>query len=146
MKLYNLIYASTCTEKISFDEVKKLADKALIKNKEMKVTGILFYSNNYFIQYLEGSQSKINTLYNTISKDPRHKDLTLLSYNLLAERKFPNWKMGSFEIPNHPGIKKIFNDIFHGFDFNPYLLKPEKSLEVINSISSLVNKDSNLIH
>ena len=40
----------------------------------------------------------MNALYGTIVRDPRHRDVTLLDYAEIAERRFANWRMGSVNL------------------------------------------------
>ena len=51
-----------------------------------------------FLQVLEGGRAAVNTLYGTIVRDPRHRDVTLLDYAEITERRFANWRMGSVNL------------------------------------------------
>jgi hypothetical protein len=37
---------------------------------------------------------QVNALYNQIAADARHKDVVILSYEEISERRFANWSMG----------------------------------------------------
>jgi len=37
---------------------------------------------------------QVNALYNHIAADPRHRDVVILSYEEISERKFTGWSMG----------------------------------------------------
>ena len=58
------------------------------------ITGVLCYSDDIFLQVLEGGRSAVNRLYNSIVADPRHTDVELLSYQQISERRFAGWSMG----------------------------------------------------
>jgi hypothetical protein len=42
---------------------------------------------------LEGSQVGVNQVFNKISRDPRHNQIIIVSYDLVAERAFADWSM-----------------------------------------------------
>ena len=43
---------------------------------------------------LEGGRMTVSELYGHIQRDPRHKDVVLLHYEEIAERRFAGWTMG----------------------------------------------------
>ena len=43
---------------------------------------------------LEGGRDSVNALYNRITRDKRHRDPTLLSYDEIGQRTFAGWSMG----------------------------------------------------
>jgi hypothetical protein len=43
---------------------------------------------------LEGGRDAVNALYNRITRDKRHRDATLLSYDEIGQRSFAGWSMG----------------------------------------------------
>jgi hypothetical protein len=54
------------------------------------VTGVLCFclSSGIFMQVLEGGRDPVNALYNRITRDKRHRDATLLSYDEIGQRSF----------------------------------------------------------
>jgi methylmalonyl-CoA mutase N-terminal domain/subunit len=46
------------------------------------------------LQALEGGRMPINELYGHIQRDPRHKDVVLLQYEEISERRVSGWTMG----------------------------------------------------
>ncbi|WP_232280820.1 BLUF domain-containing protein [Vibrio sp. 16] len=63
-------------------------------NASVGVTGLLLFSQDYFLQCLEGSRSQVNAIYQHILNDRRHKKVILLEYTEVAEREFGEWSMG----------------------------------------------------
>ena len=55
---------------------------------------MLCFSGEIFLQALEGGRSQVNALYHRIAVDARHRDVVLLSYEEIAERRFAGWAMG----------------------------------------------------
>jgi hypothetical protein len=47
-----------------------------------------------FLQAIEGGRMAVSDLYGHIQKDPRHKDVVLLHYEEISERRFGGWTMG----------------------------------------------------
>ena len=62
--------------------------------RRIGITGVLCFSDDIFLQVLEGGRSAVNALYNRIAADPRHNDVVLLSYEEIGERRFAGWSMG----------------------------------------------------
>ena len=46
------------------------------------------------MQVLEGGRDEVNRLYAEIVRDPRHREVQLLDYAEIAERRFAGWTMG----------------------------------------------------
>jgi len=67
-------------------------------NPERGITGILCHSGQSFLQVLEGGRVQVNDLYNTICRDPRHEQVTLLHYEEVSERRFASWTMGQVNL------------------------------------------------
>jgi hypothetical protein len=68
------------------------------------------------MQVLEGGRSAVNNLYNKIVRDSRHREVMLLLYEEVAERRFAGWTMGQVN------LKKI----------NPSLLLKHSELPELN--------------
>ena len=55
---------------------------------------IWVYEQQYFLQALEGERSAVNELYLDIADDPRHDEITIISYEEITAPIFKQWKMG----------------------------------------------------
>jgi len=91
---YTIIYISRATQKMSEDDLVDLLNVSRKNNILNDVTGMLLYRNGEFMQALEGEKSKIEALYDKISKDSRHDQIVVLSRKNIVERVFSNWSMG----------------------------------------------------
>lgn len=114
MLLYELIYVSVATRKLSPIELTELLNQSQQKNLRMNVTGLLVYHNSEFMQLLEGSKTDINAIYDTICKDERnHHNLLLWSYQI-SERSFPDWSM-AFLTPENLSLvgKPAYSDFLN---------------------------------
>ena len=61
----------------------------------MDITGVLLYSDQQFVQYLEGDHKDILALYDKIKEDDRHRNAVMISSGPIKERSFPSWQMGA---------------------------------------------------
>ncbi|TDR73266.1 BLUF domain-containing protein [Paludibacterium purpuratum] len=91
--LVRLIYASHTQEAISGRLIEDILSQAQVHNPTKGITGLLCYSRNTFVQVLEGGRDEVNRLFQLLAKDPRHQDVTLLSYEEIVERRYANWAM-----------------------------------------------------
>lgn len=62
-------------------------------NRELGITGALLVSAAGFAQVLEGGNAAIQKVFGAIRRDPRHRDVTLLSEQAISERSFSEWSM-----------------------------------------------------
>lgn len=91
---FQLAYTSTATDSMEEDDLQKILRKARSKNENLDITGLLLHAHGYFLQVLEGPESKVRDLYATIREDSRHTHVETLHSTQVAERTFPEWKMG----------------------------------------------------
>ncbi len=71
---------------------------ALSFNKVNQITGVLCQGTGFFIQMLEGDRSIINQLYSRIIRDSRHKDVEIVSFEEITDRKFKQWSMALIDL------------------------------------------------
>lgn len=101
--MFCLAYKSTASTTFGYDDIQPLLDWSRNWNKENGVTGCLLYYQGKFLQYIEGNEETILALFDMIKSDARHSGVTLLAYESIIERVFPNWEMAyqDFEEVNH---------------------------------------------
>lgn len=118
MTLVRLIYTSTVADNLNAESVEAILATAKINNAKQNVTGILYFSNRYFLQCLEGERDTVNHLYNTIINDVRHLNIVILEYREIDQRDFYDWTMGY--IPHSNATKPLTLKYFATNNFNPY--------------------------
>jgi hypothetical protein len=91
--LVRLLYASRAVD-TSSEAIESILHQSRDHNPSTGVTGVLCYGGGIFLQALEGGRMAINDLYGHIQRDPRHKDVVLLQYEEISERRFSGWTMG----------------------------------------------------
>ncbi|MGY8871574.1 MAG: BLUF domain-containing protein [Pseudomonadales bacterium] len=112
-KLSHIIYASRETSGFSQEDMLCLLSKSRERNKKQGITGILLYIEGSFFQVLEGEENSIEELYNKVFEDERHKKVTRIIGEGIAERKFTDWSMGYASI-SRGEVEKIdgLNEFF----------------------------------
>ncbi len=63
------------------------------KNRELGITGCLWFGKTRFVQILEGEREAIDDLYAKIERDDRHHDVRLIHYGPIESRAFDRWSM-----------------------------------------------------
>lgn len=98
--LVRLVYASRAVEAIDADLINSIIGSSLARNPEHGITGILCtqQAQNVFLQVIEGARAEVNALYCNIVRDARHRDVVLLAYEEIEQRRFASWRMGSVDL------------------------------------------------
>lgn len=96
--LVRLLYASRAAQPVSTEFIDALLAQSRAHNPAHGITGILCWGEDVFMQVLEGGREPVNALYNHIVRDPRHRDVVLLSYEEITERRFSGWTMGQVNL------------------------------------------------
>jgi hypothetical protein len=91
--LVRLLYASRAVD-TSADAIDAILAQSRQSNPLCGITGILCYGGGIFLQAIEGGRMAVSDLYGHIQKDARHKDVVLLHYEEISERRFGGWTMG----------------------------------------------------
>ena len=92
--LVQLLYASRAATEVTAEMTEAILQQSRAKNPELGITGVLCHGGDVFMQVLEGGRTPVNDLYNTIVRDSRHKQVMLLHYREVPERRFAGWTMG----------------------------------------------------
>ena len=94
MKRCRLIYKSVlCPDLLAPEDLPGMVEKAAVNNDKAGITGVLVFSGGRFLQVLEGPVKFVNQLYGRIVSDERHRDVELISYELVPSTYFPDWSM-----------------------------------------------------
>ena len=92
--LVRLLYASRAAAPLTSSVVDTILAQSREHNPKRGVTGMLCYSDDLFLQVLEGGRDEVCDLYNTIVRDDRHANVRILTYEEISERRFGSWTMG----------------------------------------------------
>ena len=91
--LVRLLYASRAVD-TSSEAIDAILSQSRQSNPLCGITGILCYGGGIFLQAIEGGRMAVSELFGHIQKDVRHKDVVLLHYEEISERRFGGWTMG----------------------------------------------------
>ena len=92
--MFSIAYVSVATKPLSEDDVVAILVQSRMNNVRLGLTGALLCHGQRFIQILEGEEQQVLTKYRTISVNPRHRNVHLLSQEPIEKRQFPQWTMG----------------------------------------------------
>ncbi|MBU0589372.1 MAG: BLUF domain-containing protein [Gammaproteobacteria bacterium] len=95
--LVRLLYASRAVDATP-SAIEDILAHSRQYNPGSGITGILCYGGGIFLQAIEGGRVAISELYAHIQRDPRHKDVVLLQYEEISERRFGGWTMGQVNL------------------------------------------------
>ncbi len=96
--LVRLLYASRAAAPLTAPVVDSILAQSRKNNAPHGITGMLCFSEDIFLQVLEGGRDAVCELFNTIVRDNRHQGVRLLVYEEIAERSFGGWTMGQVNI------------------------------------------------
>lgn len=96
--LVRLLYASRAAEPVTPDVVDGILAQCRAHNPAQGITGILCHGGEVFMQVLEGGRGPVNALYARIARDRRHRDVELLHFEEVTERRFAGWTMGQVNL------------------------------------------------
>jgi len=96
--LVRLLYVSRALDPKATEVTESILDSARQHNMSNGITGILCYGGGIYLQAIEGGRRQVNELYGHIVRDPRHKDVVLLHYSEITERRFGGWTIGQVNL------------------------------------------------
>jgi len=130
--LVRLLYASRSAHPESSEVTEAILAQSRSHNPSMGITGILCYGGGIFLQALEGGRDQVSDLYGHIQKDPRHKDVVLLHYEEISERRFGGWTMGQVN------VSKVNTSILLKYsekpELDPYSVSGKVSLALLEDL------------
>lgn len=92
--MLEIVYVSAAARPFGESDLSALLTKAREKNERLGLTGMLLYVGNNFMQLLEGPADALGPLIETIKRDPRHGEVTVILQRSIERRSFPDWSMG----------------------------------------------------
>lgn len=114
--MFHVIYVSTATEPLSSMQLQELLAVSRQRNDELRLTGLLLYAHERFMQVLEGPESAVRDVFGSIRRDSRHKNIDTLRLENKDARHFPDWRMGfrsfTISIETLPAISRFMEPTF----------------------------------
>lgn len=132
--LVRLLYASRAHADNMAGAIESIVAQSRAHNPERGITGILCYGGDIFMQVIEGGRSEVNELYGHIVRDTRHRDVVLLKYDEITERRFAGWTMG------HVNLDKINPSLLLKYSarpvLDPYSVSGDVSMALLEELIS----------
>lgn len=129
--LVRLLYASRAVD-TDPNAIENILAQSRQYNPTCGITGILCYGGGIFLQAIEGGRMAVSDLYGHIQKDARHKDVVLLHYEEISERRFGGWTMGQVN------MSKINTSILLKYqekpELDPYSVSGKVSLALLEEL------------
>lgn len=107
--LTGIVYLSRALAPFDDKALRELAEHAQRRNRELNVTGYLYYEQQQFIQYIEGLDETVNSLMARIAEDRRH-NVKITLYRPVEHRRFPNWHMRHVTNASMISLEQILRD------------------------------------
>lgn len=130
--LVRLLYASRAAGKPSAKAVDAILESSRRHNPERGITGLLCHGGDVFLQVLEGGREAVNALYNEIARDPRHRDVVILHYEEVTERRFAAWTMGQVNLAKvNPSLLLKYSE---RATLDPYTVSGKASMAMLEEL------------
>jgi hypothetical protein len=129
--LVRLLYCSRAVD-TSPEAIEAILSQSRQHNPVSGITGILCYGGGIFLQAIEGGRMQVSDLFGHIMKDARHKDVALLHFEEIEERRFGGWSMGTVNVGkvNHSILLKYSEKP----ELDPYAVSGRVSLALLEDL------------
>jgi Sensors of blue-light using FAD len=130
--LVRLLYVSRLADPAKPEVIDGILSDSRKHNPELGITGILCYGAGIFLQAIEGGRNQVSELYNHICKDKRHKEVVLLDFEEITERRFGGWTMGQVNLAKlNASIVLKYSETA---ELNPYSVSGKVSLALLEEL------------
>lgn len=130
--LVRLLYASRAAKPLSARTITAILAECQANNPGRGITGVLCYSDEIFLQVLEGGREAVCKTFNAIARDTRHESVQLLSFEEISERRFGGWTMGQVN------IAKVNSSLLLKYaekaELNPFAVSGKVSLSLLEEL------------
>jgi Sensors of blue-light using FAD len=130
--LVRLLYASRAAKALNAKTVASILVECQRNNPRRGITGVLCYSDEVFLQVLEGSRDSVCDTFNSIVRDARHETVRLLSFEEISERRFGGWSMGQVNIEKiNPSLLLKYAE---KAELNPFAVSGRVSMALLEEL------------
>jgi Sensors of blue-light using FAD len=130
--LVRLLYASRAAKGQSAKTIGAILTECQANNPARGITGVLCFSDEIFLQVLEGGRDAVCETFNAIVRDPRHEEVRLLHFEEISERRFGGWTMGQVN------IGKVNSSLLMKYaekaELNPFAVSGKVSLALLEEL------------
>lgn len=144
MILTRLVYCSTASPKIGYQDLKDILEVSQKNNPPVGLTGMLCYGNSKFLQVLEGNRKYVSETYNRIIQDPRHFNTELIYFAEVDARYFSEWSMRVLDLGEYvPATLKRISMRYSSLpEFDPAYMTAQQCLGFLDDMQALAEKQN----
>ncbi len=135
MGLSRLLFIST-KNLLAPGEIFRIHEQGERNNAQNGLTGMLLFSRSYFLQILEGEREQLTQTFTVIAADQRHRRVSLLNVDDIADRTYPDWSMGLLDAAS-PSVQVVLQDVLPGGLFMPANLIASAAVLMLRRLQTL---------
>jgi len=127
--LTRLLYVSKPVGPITTHVTASLLENSRVSNKKSEITGVLCQGSGIYMQVLEGERTAVNALYSRIIADTRHKQVELLSFEEVDQRRYGQWSMALVQLSVDDPMVQMAHP-----EFDPYSATSNEAMRMIEEL------------
>ena len=129
--LIRMLYVSTAVGPITTTVTGTILRSAQAFNADNGITGVLAQGQGVYLQVLEGRRAEVNALYARITADKRHKNVQLMAFVDITQRRYGAWAMAHVDLTDADAMLALANT---GAEFDPYAATGERVMAQIDAL------------
>ena len=122
-------------------DVRTLVREAADRNRRRGITGLLIADDRCFLQMLEGHRNAVSSLFQTISRDTRHRNIVLVDVEETDDLCSSDWTMGQMDDKRR--IAETWRKIDFKRAFDPWSMTAEEIRTFFNMVMYDLNQARN---
>jgi hypothetical protein len=107
---YHVFYRSRATHALTETALQALLEQSRTYNAAQQISGLLLYSDEQFVQVVEGPEAVVRSLYARIQADSRHTQVVTVSDGPGPQRWFGDWHM-AFGYVDAPEVYQLLRAV-----------------------------------
>jgi len=127
--LVRLLYVSRAVGPQTTTVTATILATAQARNRLSGVGGVLCQGQGLYLQVIEGERSEVNRLYARIVVDRRHRDVEILRFEEITERRFAKWSMAHVDLSEHEPMVQMQHP-----EFDPYSASAVTAMALLDSL------------
>lgn len=112
--------------------VAEILASSVANNLRDCITGALICDDRWFVQALEGDESKISAAFERILRDQRHCDVALVTMQAITERRFPHFAMAC--VCRDEDNRALFRHYADAEGFDPRQMRPDRLSDLLAAV------------
>lgn len=127
--LVRLLYVSRAVGPQTTTVTATILATARARNRLSGVGGVLCQGQGLYLQVIEGERSEVNRLYARIVADRRHRDVEILRFEEITERRFAKWSMARVDLSEYEPMVRMQHP-----EFDPYSASAVTAMALLDAL------------